>query len=111
LLSNCLAQAQALANGKQAANPNETYPGKRPSNLLILPKLNAFYLGALLALYENRTAALGALWNINSFDQPGVELGKVLAKPIEAALRSHATVSPDGNIDAITAERINFLNS
>jgi len=68
-------------------------------------------LGALLALYENRTAALGALWNINSFDQPGVELGKVLAKPIEAALRSHATVSPDGNIDAITAERINFLNS
>ena len=112
LLSNCLAQAQALANGKQANNPNETYPGKRPSNLLILPKLNAFYLGALLALYENRTAALGALWNINSFDQPGVELGKVLAKPIEKALASRSeAVQASENIDSITAARINFLNS
>jgi len=112
LLSNCLAQAQALANGKQANNPNETYPGKRPSNLLMLPKLNAYYLGALLALYENRTAALGALWNINSFDQPGVELGKVLAKPIEKALASHSeAVQASENIDSITAARINFLNS
>jgi glucose-6-phosphate isomerase len=110
LLSNCLAQAQALANGKQTDNPNNTYPGKRPSNLLILPKLNAFYLGALLSLYENRATTLGALWNINSFDQPGVELGKVLAKPIEAALRGGKAVEADGNIDAITAARINFFN-
>ena len=112
LLSNCLAQAQALAHGKQAANPNEVYPGKRPSNLIILPELNAFYLGALLALYENRTAVLGALWNINSFDQPGVEYGKVLAKPIEKALADHLTqVQPSADIDAVTAARINFLNS
>jgi glucose-6-phosphate isomerase len=111
LLSNCLAQAQALANGKKTDNPNNTYPGKRPSNLLILPKLNAFYLGALLALYENRTAALGALWNINSFDQPGVELGKVLAKPIEAALKNGGTVQADASIDEVTANRINRFNS
>jgi glucose-6-phosphate isomerase len=111
LLSNCLAQAQALANGKKTDNPNNTYPGKRPSNLLILPKLNAFYLGALLALYENRTATLGALWNINSFDQPGVELGKVLAKPIEAALQSGGDIQADNHIDAVTANRINLLNS
>jgi glucose-6-phosphate isomerase len=110
LLSNCLAQAQALANGKKTDNPNNTYPGKRPSNLLILPKLNAFYLGALLALYESRTTTLGALWNINSFDQPGVELGKVLAKPIEAALKEGEPVQADGNIDAITAARINLFN-
>ena len=110
LLSNCLAQAQALANGKITDNPNNTYPGKRPSNLLILPKLNAFYLGALLALYENRTATLGALWNINSFDQPGVELGKVLAKPIEAALKTGGSVQADSNIDVVTAARINFFN-
>jgi glucose-6-phosphate isomerase len=110
LLSNCLAQAQALANGKKTDNPNNTYPGKRPSNLLILPKLNAFYLGALLALYENRTAALGSLWNINSFDQPGVELGKVLAKPIEAALKAGGNVQADSNIDAVTADRINRFN-
>ncbi len=110
LLSNCLAQAQALANGKQTDNPNNTYPGKRPSNLLILPKLNAFYLGALLALYENRTATLGALWNINSFDQPGVELGKVLAKPIEAALKAGINIQANQDIDAITANRINLFN-
>jgi glucose-6-phosphate isomerase len=112
LLSNCLAQAQALANGKDAGNPNDVYPGKRPSNLLLLPKLNAFYLGALLALYENRTAALGALWNINSFDQPGVEYGKVLAKPIERALASHQNdIHASADIDAVTANRINFLNT
>ena len=78
---------------------------------MILPKLNAFYLGALLSLYENRTTTLGALWNINSFDQPGVELGKVLAKPIEAALRNKDHVQADDNIDAITAARINLFNS
>jgi glucose-6-phosphate isomerase len=110
LLSNCLSQAQALAHGKKTDNPNNTYPGKRPSNLLILPKLNAFYLGALLALYENRTVALGALWNINSFDQPGVELGKVLAKPIEAALKAGKDVQSSDDIDAVTAARINLLN-
>lgn len=110
LLSNCLAQAQALANGKHTDNPNNTYPGKRPSNLVILPKLNAYYLGALLALYENRATTLGALWNINSFDQPGVELGKVLAKPIEAALKNQASVVADDSIDAITAARINLFN-
>ena len=110
LLANCLAQAQALANGKQTDNPNNTYPGNRPSNLLILPKLNAYYLGALLALYENRTAVLGALWNINSFDQPGVELGKVLAKPIEAALKLGGNIHADEQIDAVTAARIHLFN-
>lgn len=112
LLSNCLAQAQALANGKAASNPNDVYPGKRPSNLLLLPNLNAFYLGALLALYENRAASLGALWNINSFDQPGVEYGKILAKPIEKALASHQhDIAASADIDAVTAARINLLNS
>jgi glucose-6-phosphate isomerase len=112
LLSNCLAQAQALALGKNDSNPNNAYPGNRPSSLLLLPELNAFYLGALLALYENRAATLGALWNINSFDQPGVEYGKVLAKPIEKALASNSSqIEASDEIDAITAARINFLNS
>jgi glucose-6-phosphate isomerase len=106
-----LAQAQALAHGKKAENPNDVYPGNRPSNLLLLPELNAFYLGALLALYENRTASLGALWNINSFDQPGVEFGKVLAKPIEKALLDASHIEANDNIDAVTAARINLLNS
>ncbi|MBU3566632.1 glucose-6-phosphate isomerase [Polynucleobacter alcilacus] len=112
LLANCLAQAQALAHGKTADNPNHVYPGNRPSNLLLLPELNAFYLGALLALYENRAAILGALWNINSFDQPGVEYGKVLAKPIEKALVSGSDpIQADDDIDTVTAARINLLNS
>jgi glucose-6-phosphate isomerase len=112
LLSNCLAQAQALALGKNDSNANNAYPGNRPSSLLLLPELNAFYLGALLALYENRAATLGALWNINSFDQPGVEYGKVLAKPIEKALASNSSqIDASDAIDAITAARINFLNS
>ena len=112
LLSNCLAQAQALAHGKAADNPNAVYPGNRPSNLLLLPELNAFYLGTLLALYENRAATLGALWNINSFDQPGVEYGKVLAKPIEKALISGSDhIEAGDGIDAVTAARINLLNS
>ena len=111
LLSNCLAQAQALAHGKADSNPNNVYPGNRPSSLLLLPELNAFYLGALLALYENRAAALGALWNINSFDQPGVEYGKVLAKPIEKALLEGSSIEANDEIDAITAARINLLNN
>ena len=79
---------------------------------MLLPKLNAFYLGALLALYEHRTVTLGALWNINSFDQPGVEYGKVLAKPIEKALASHnMDIQASDNIDVVTAARINFLNT
>jgi len=110
LLSNCLAQAQALAHGKNSDNPNDIYPGNRPSNLILLPELNAFYLGALLALYENRATSLGALWNINSFDQPGVEYGKVLAKPIEKALLTGTQISASDSIDAVTAARINLLN-
>ena len=112
LLANCLAQAQALSHGKEANNPNEVYPGKRPSSLIVLPKLNAYSLGALLALYENRAATLGVLWNINTFDQPGVELGKVLAKPIEAALNSKSSaIEATDDIDSVTAERINYLKS
>jgi glucose-6-phosphate isomerase len=63
-------------------------------------------------LYEHRATTLGVLWNINSFDQPGVEYGKVLAKPIEQALASHAhNIQASDDIDGVTAARINFLNS
>jgi glucose-6-phosphate isomerase len=108
LLANCLAQAQALALGKNASDPNLHYPGKRPSNLIVLPKLDAYHLGALLALYEHRAFCLGALWGLNSFDQPGVELGKVLAKPIEAALREKNMASST-EFDPITAARIHYF--
>ena len=108
LLANCLAQAQALAHGKESTDPNLSYAGKRPSNLIMLPKLDAYHLGALLALYEHRAFCLGALWNLNSFDQPGVELGKVLSRPIEDALKSDAPFNSDA-FDGVTASRIEFL--
>jgi glucose-6-phosphate isomerase len=107
LLANCLAQAQALAHGKESSDPNLSYAGKRPSNLIALPKLDAYHLGALLALYEHRAFCLGALWNLNPFDQPGVELGKVLARPIEEALKGS---QPNNEaFDSITSARINYL--
>ncbi|MEY3951074.1 MAG: hypothetical protein RJB21_833 [Pseudomonadota bacterium] len=109
LVANCLAQAQALANGSKEQFAYDSCPGGRPSNLIWLPKLDAYYLGALLALYEHRAICLGAIWNLNSFDQPGVELGKKLAKPIQAALKGD-NQSLDG-IDDITAARIKWLNS
>jgi glucose-6-phosphate isomerase len=107
LLANCLAQAQALSHGKESSNPNLSYAGKRPSNLIALPKLDAYHLGALLALYEHRTFCLGALWNLNPFDQPGVELGKVLARPIEEALKR--SQSNNEGFDSVTSARINYL--
>lgn len=109
LVANCLAQAQALANGSKEEFAYDSCPGGRPSNLIWLPKLDAYHLGALLALYEHRAICLGAIWNLNSFDQPGVELGKRLAKPIQAAFKGE---NPNlEGIDEITAARIRWLNS
>jgi glucose-6-phosphate isomerase len=109
LIANCLAQAQALANGSKEEFAYDSCPGGRPSNLIWVDRLDAFHLGALLALYEHRALCLGAIWNLNSFDQPGVELGKKLAKPIQSALKGD-NPSLDG-IDSITTSRINWLNS
>ncbi len=79
LVANMLAQAMALATGQEHANPNKRFPGNRPSTILIGERLTPYAMGALLALYENRIAFQGFCWNINSFDQEGVQLGKVLA--------------------------------
>ncbi len=68
-------------------------PGNRPSNVLLLPRLTAYEVGQLLALYEHRTAVQGFIWNLNSFDQFGVELGKSLANNVRKALQSSRTGS------------------
>lgn len=105
LLANGLAQAEALLVGKdeaavraemQAAGvaaakidqvaPHRVFTGDRPSVAILLPRLDAYTLGQLVALYEHKVACLGALWGINPFDQWGVELGKVLAAHILPAL-------------------------
>ena len=80
LLLNAFAQGAALMKGKQVDDPARSYPGDRPSSTLLLERLDARTLGALIAFYEHRTFVNGVLLGINSFDQFGVELGKEMAK-------------------------------
>lgn len=79
LLSNLFAQSMALAQGHKNDNPNKNFPGNRPSRILLGKQLDPFHVGALLSYYEHKVAYQGFIWNINSFDQEGVQLGKVLA--------------------------------
>jgi glucose-6-phosphate isomerase len=105
LLANCFAQAEALMRGRtseevcaemreqkipeaeiEALLPHRTFPGNRPSNTILMDELSPATLGSLIALYEHKVFVQGVLWGINSFDQWGVEFGKVLAKNIEEEL-------------------------
>lgn len=105
LLANCFAQSEAFMRGKtldevradlqqqglspaeiERLAPHKTFPGNRPSNTILMEYLTPYTLGALIALYEHKTFVQGVLWDVNSFDQWGVELGKVLARNIEAEL-------------------------
>jgi glucose-6-phosphate isomerase len=103
LMANFFAQTQALAFGKTASEvreegvpeelvPHKTFPGNRPTTSILAPGLTPSVLGQLIALYEHKVFVQGAVWNIDSFDQWGVELGKVLAKRIEPALTEGAEV-------------------
>jgi len=84
LLTNMVAQAGAFAFGQlHAATPHDIYVGGRPSNMIVLDRLDPYHFGILLALYEHKTFIQGVLWNINSFDQPGVELGKRMARDLQ----------------------------
>ena len=107
LLANALAQAQALMMGKSDAGGHKHFPGNRPSTFLLIEQLTPAQLGALLALQEHRVFVSGAVWGINSFDQWGVELGKVLAQDIEPRLHS-GDVS---GLDASTAGLLKRLQA
>lgn len=110
LLANCLAQGEALMLGRTAQEahrqmiadgldetriaallPHRVFPGNRPSNTLLFDKLTPRVLGTLIALYEHKIFVQGALWDINSFDQWGVELGKQLAGTLLAEIRGEQT--------------------
>ena len=84
LCANVAAQIMAFACGKQDANPNKSFDGGRPSSIIIGEQLTPEALGALLAHFENKVMFQGFCWNVNSFDQEGVQLGKVLAKRVLA---------------------------
>jgi len=127
LLSNLLAQGEALMRGRtedevraemeaagmpadaaRALAPHRTFPGNRPSNTLILPRLDPFHMGALAALYEHKVFVQGAIWGIDSFDQWGVELGKTLAKTILPELTGDTPVKGH---DSSTDRLANYLKS
>jgi len=112
LVANVLAQSQALAFGKTADEvraegvPEElvqhkVFEGNRPSNMLLLSKLTPRTLGQLIALYEHKIFVEGAIWGINSFDQWGVELGKVLARDIYERLDDDSGSSYDSSTTAL----------
>jgi glucose-6-phosphate isomerase len=103
LLANVLAQAQALMQGKADAGGHKHFTGNRPSTFLLLDELNPASLGALIALQEHRVFVSGALWGLNSFDQWGVELGKVLARDVEARLGSGDVTGLDGSTAGLLA--------
>jgi len=125
LLANGLAQSEALMKGKSAEEvrvelinegyegealdvllPHKIFPGNRPSNTLLFPKLTPEMLGQLVALYEHKIFVQGVIWNINSFDQWGVELGKQLAKAIVPELQKDADISAH---DSSTTSLINLI--
>lgn len=123
LLANCLAQREALLSGKPlavvqaesgaddtpaAAAAHRVHAGGRPSTLIVMPRLDAFNLGALLALYEHKVFCQGIVWGINAFDQWGVEYGKQLAKHIIGELDGQVSAAPRTR-DASTAYWIDAL--
>ena len=97
LVANCLAQSAALALGRDDArgDPHRAFPGNRPSTVLVVEQLDARALGALLAAYEHATYTASVVLRINPFDQFGVELGKVLARSVEALLAGDAAQAAD----------------
>jgi glucose-6-phosphate isomerase len=124
LMANFFAQTEALMRGKTEAEvrtelatqglaqeeieklvPHKIFEGNRPSNSILLQRLDPRILGALIALYEHKVFVQGTIWNINSYDQWGVELGKQLAKKIEQQL---TTPGPVFGHDASTNGLINY---
>jgi glucose-6-phosphate isomerase len=101
LLANAIAQAQALMMGKADAGGHKNFPGNHPSTMLLLEDLTPASFGALIALYEHRVFVAGSVWGINSFDQWGVELGKVLAVDIEKRMLSGDRAGLDGSTQGL----------
>lgn len=120
LLANFLAQTEALMQGlteeevRSSSNSTDnlliyhkTFRGNRPTNSFVLPRLTPFTLGLLIATYEHKIFVQGQIWNINSYDQFGVELGKQLAKVILPELDATQPVSAhDGSTNGL----INYIN-
>jgi glucose-6-phosphate isomerase len=93
LLSNFFAQSEALMNGSDNENPYRVFEGNRPSNSFLINEITPYSLGQLIAMYEHKIFVQGVIWNIYSFDQWGVELGKKLAVNIQKELQGNEDIS------------------
>ncbi|WP_373700152.1 glucose-6-phosphate isomerase [Neisseria dentiae] len=119
-VANAFAQTEALMRGKtleearaelaalpeaerEELAPQKEFPGNQPSNSILIEELNPFNLGMLIAMYEHKVFAQGAIWGINSFDQWGVEYGKVLAKNIEPELAHTQDIQHDASTNGLIA--------
>ncbi|EAT13128.1 glucose-6-phosphate isomerase [Bermanella marisrubri] len=130
LISNCLSQSQALMQGKTLEEakeelrkegksereiavlaPQKVIPGNRPSNTIFFDKANPKIVGALIALYEHKVFVQGKIWDINSFDQWGVELGKQLGNQVHAAIQAEGDTNIDNHFDASTLGLIKAFRS
>lgn len=130
LLANCFAQTEALMRGKSEQDltlemneagasaaeierllGHKTFPGNRPSNTLLVHRLDPRALGALIALYEHKVYVEAAIWDINPFDQWGVELGKALAKPIYHELKTGSTARGHDSSTNGLINRVNRLRN
>jgi glucose-6-phosphate isomerase len=100
LLANLAAQIVAFAKGQDSTDANKEFPGGRPSGLIYGKRLGPAALGALLAHFENKVMFQGFIWNLNSFDQEGVQLGKVLTRKVLAARTGGADGAGDSALDA-----------
>ncbi len=126
LWSNALAQAEAFMGGKTYATAkaellaqgidgdtaleiakHKVFAGNRPSNMLVLPEISPYYLGMLIALYEHKVFVQGVMWDINSFDQWGVELGKQLAKKVLTDIESSTVSSHDSSTTELIRHYLN----
>jgi glucose-6-phosphate isomerase len=107
LLANMLAQSKALMDGESAGKePHLKFSGNRPSNTILMDRLDAFHLGALLALYEHKVFVQGVIWNINSFDQWGVELGKKIARDVLGTMDEGPT---NGSLESSTRGLLDYI--
>ncbi len=101
LMANFFAQTEALAFGQDHENPQRAFTGNRPTTTILANQLDPMTLGRLIALYEHKVFTMGAIWGINSFDQFGVELGKVLATAIEPELTGGGQLNHDSSTNAL----------
>lgn len=106
LVANALGQGKAMALGNDAEDPHREVPGNHATTTIVLNRLNAASMGSLLAFYEHKVFCQGMIWDINSFDQWGVELGKQLARTIFRQLAGDSTVEQDSSTRSLVEHLI-----